>query len=119
MTRSAEAVIGAEEDVRREFDPIEIEEGASLWRDAWYRLRRNRLALISLFIFAAITLFCVVGPFFSPWDSEQQDLLRGAQGPSAAHWFGTDTLGRDLMVRTMEGGGFPFWSASSPRSSRC
>ena len=104
MTRSAEAVIGAEEDVRREMEPIEIEEGASLWRDAWYRLRRNRLALISLFIFAAITLFCVVGPFFSPWDSEQQDLLRGAQGPSAAHWFGTDTLGRDLMVRTMEGG---------------
>ena len=42
MTRSAEAVIGAEEDVRREFDPIEIEEGASLWRDAWYRLRRNQ-----------------------------------------------------------------------------
>src|SRR5690554_1815703 len=104
MTRSAEAVIGAEEDVRREMEPIEIEEGASLWRDAWYRLRRNRLALISLFIFAAITLFCVVGPFFSPWDSEQQDLLRGAQGPSAAHWFGTDTLGHDLMVRTMEGG---------------
>jgi oligopeptide transport system permease protein len=30
--------------------------------------------------------------------------MRGSQGPSAAHWFGTDTLGRDLMVRTMEGG---------------
>jgi oligopeptide transport system permease protein len=104
MTRSAEAVLGAEEDVRREPDTLEIEEGASLWRDAWHRMRRNRLALASLFIFVAITLFCVVGPFLSPWDSEQQDLLRGSQGPSAAHWFGTDTLGRDLMVRTMEGG---------------
>jgi oligopeptide transport system permease protein len=104
MTRSAEAVLGGEEDVRRPLDQIEIEEGASLWRDAWYRLRRNRLAVISLFIFIAIVLFCVVGPFLSPWDSEQQDLLRGAGGPSAAHWFGTDTLGRDLMVRTMEGG---------------
>jgi oligopeptide transport system permease protein len=104
MTRSAEAVLGGEEDVRRPLDQVEIEEGASLWRDAWYRLRRNRLAVISLFIFIAIVLFCVVGPFISPWDSEQQDLLRGAGGPSAAHWFGTDTLGRDLMVRTMEGG---------------
>jgi oligopeptide transport system permease protein len=104
MTRSAEAVLGGEEDVRRPPDAIEIEEGASLWRDAWYRLKRNRLAVISLFIFIAIVLFCVVGPFLSPWDSEEQDLLRGAGGPSAAHWFGTDTLGRDLMVRTMEGG---------------
>lgn len=104
MTRSTEAVLGAEEDVRHEVGPVEIEQGTSLWRDAWHRLRRNRLALISLFLFVGIVLFCVVGPFLSPWDSEQQDLLRGAQGPSAAHWFGTDTLGRDLMVRTMEGG---------------
>ena len=101
---SAEAVLGAEEDVGREPDTLEIEQGASLWRDAWYRLGRNRLALASLFIFIAIALFCVVGPFLSPWDSEEQHLIHGAQGPSAAHWFGTDTLGRDLMVRTMEGG---------------
>jgi oligopeptide transport system permease protein len=104
MSRAVEAVLGAEEDVRREPQPVEIEEGASLWRDAWYRLRRNRLALFSLFTFTAVVFFCVVGPFLSPWDSQQQDLMRGAQGPSAAHWFGTDTLGRDLMVRTMEGG---------------
>ena len=104
MTRMVEAVLGAEEDVRRVPDMEEFEKGSSLWRDAWHRLKRNRLAMISLFIFIAIALFCVVGPFLSPWDSEQQDLLSGAGGPSAAHWFGTDTLGRDLMVRTMEGG---------------
>ena len=104
MTRMVEAVLGAEEDVRRIPDIEEFERGSSLWRDAWHRLKRNRLAMISLFVFIAITLFCIVGPFISPWNSEQQDLLRGAGGPSAAHWFGTDTLGRDLMVRTMEGG---------------
>lgn len=104
MTRTIEAVIGAEEDARREPDMVEIEQGASLWRDAWHRLGRNRLALISLFIFLAISIFCIVGPFLSPWDSQAQDLIRGAEGPSAAHWFGTDTLGRDLMVRVMEGG---------------
>ncbi len=104
MIRSVEAVLGADEDVRREPDTLEIEKGASLWRDAWHRLGKNRLALISLFIFIAIALFCIVGPFLSPWDSRQQDLMQGAGGPSAAHWFGTDTLGRDLMVRVMEGG---------------
>ena len=104
MTQITEAVIGAKEDVRREPEMVEIEQGASLWRDAWHRLGRNRLALISLFIFLAIALFCVVGPFLSPWDSQAQDLMTGAQGPSASHWFGTDTLGRDLMVRVMEGG---------------
>ena len=104
MTRTVEAVIGAEEDARREPDMVEIEQGASLWGDAWHRLGRNRLALISLFVFFAISLFCNFGPYLSPWDSEAQDLIRGAEGPSAAHWFGTDTLGRDLMVRVMEGG---------------
>ena len=104
MSRTAEVVLGGEELARREPETAEIERGASLWRDAWHRLGRNRMALISLFIFIAIASFCVVGPFLSPWDSRQQDLMTGAGGPSAAHWFGTDTLGRDLMVRTMEGG---------------
>lgn len=80
------------------------EAGSSLWRDAWQRLTRNRLALFSLFLFQAICLFCIVGPWLVPWDSLAQDLLMGATAPSARHWFGTDTLGRDLMVRTMEGG---------------
>ena len=104
MSSSVEAVLGADEDVGREPATLEIERGASLWRDAWHRLGKNKLALISLFVFIAIALFCVVGPFLSPWDSQQQDLMKGAQGPSAIHWFGTDTLGRDLMVRVMEGG---------------
>src|SRR5687768_17605094 len=101
MSRTAEVVLGGEELARREPETAEIERGASLWRDAWHRLGRNRMALISLFIFIAIALFCVVGPFLSPWDSREQDLMTGAGGPSATHWFGTDTLGRDLMVRTM------------------
>ena len=41
----------------------ELEEGSSLWRDAWHRLKRNRLAVSSLFIFIFIALFCVVGPW--------------------------------------------------------
>jgi len=84
--------------------PDDLEAGSSLWSDAWQRLKRNRLALFSLFLFAGICLFCIVGPWLVPYDSQAQDLLMGATAPSASHWFGTDTLGRDLMVRTMEGG---------------
>ncbi|WP_394729906.1 ABC transporter permease [Altererythrobacter sp. GH1-8] len=82
----------------------ELVEGSSLWKDAWARLRKNKLAVGSLFVFIFICLFCVVGPFLSPYDANAQDLFAGAEGPSAEHWFGTDTLGRDLMVRVMEGG---------------
>ena len=81
-----------------------LEQGASLWVDAWARLRQNRLAVICLGIFIAICLFCLLGPWLSPYDSRTQDLFAGAQAPSLAHPFGTDSLGRDLMVRTMEGG---------------
>jgi oligopeptide transport system permease protein len=104
MSRSVEAVIGAEEVLKRPPTMEELEQGSSLWRDAWNRLRKNRLATISLFIFIAIAVFCVVGPWLVPHDSQAQDLMLGATSPSAEHWFGTDTLGRDLLVRTMEGG---------------
>lgn len=82
----------------------ELEEGTSLWQDAWHRLRKNRLAVVALVLFVLITLFCFIGPFFSPYSHEAQNLAYGAQGPSLKHWLGTDTLGRDLLVRIMEGG---------------
>ncbi len=82
----------------------DLVEGSSLWKDAWSRLKKNKLAVGSLAVFIFICLFCVVGPFLSPYDANAQDLFAGAEGPSADHWFGTDTLGRDLMVRVMEGG---------------
>ena len=80
------------------------EQGASLWADSWARLRANRLAAACLFIFGFICLFCILGPWLSPHDGRTQDLLAGATPPSWVHPFGTDSLGRDLMVRTMEGG---------------
>jgi oligopeptide transport system permease protein len=82
----------------------EAEEGSSLWRDAWLRLRRNKLAVAGAIMLGLITLFCVVGPFLSPYSYEEQDFANYAKPPSAQHWFGTDTLGRDQMTRLMYGG---------------
>ncbi len=80
------------------------EPGASLWHDAWLRLRKNKLAVFGGATLIFVMLFCVVGPWFSPYTYEQQDLDRYAQPPSADHWFGTDKLGRDQLTRIMYGG---------------
>ncbi len=80
------------------------EEGNSLWRDAWLRLRKNRLAVFGGAALAFVALACFVGPFLSPYGYEEQNLDVGASAPSAAHWLGTDTLGRDLLVRLLYGG---------------
>lgn len=110
MTERSETAVLASEPApqpRAGASPIaeeELVQGSSLWKDAWSRLKKNKLAVASLAIFLAVVVFCVFGPFLVPYDSESQDLFLGATGPSARHWFGTDTLGRDLLVRTMEGG---------------
>ena len=78
--------------------------GASLWRDAWRRLSRNRLAVASGVAFITVTLICLLGPFVSSFDPSKADLQSSYQPPSADHWFGTDGLGRDLLVRTLSGG---------------
>ncbi|MDR7103100.1 ABC transporter permease subunit [Croceicoccus sp. BE223] len=110
MTDHSETAVLASEPAPRprrsasEIAEEELVQGSSLWKDAWSRLRKNRLAVASLVIFVLIALACIVGPWISSYDSQAQDLFLGATAPSAEHWFGTDTLGRDLLVRTLEGG---------------
>jgi oligopeptide transport system permease protein len=81
----------------------EAETGHSLWRDAWHRLRRNKLALAGGVILVLMIVACVGGPFFSQ-SYETQNLDLGAAPPSRDHLLGTDTLGRDLLARTLYGG---------------
>jgi oligopeptide transport system permease protein len=80
------------------------EQGTSLWKDAWRRLKKNRMALFGL---AVLTLFIVIAlltPWIAPYSYETQNLDLGATPPSAAHWMGTDIFGRDLMTQIMYGG---------------
>jgi oligopeptide transport system permease protein len=81
-----------------------LETGTSLWRDAWYRLRKNKLALFGLYALSTIAVACIVGPWISPYGYEQQDLLNTFARPGAKHWLGADQLGRDLLVRLLYGG---------------
>ena len=76
----------------------------SLGRDAWERLCVNPMSRIGGGLFAIVALSCLIGPFFVPYALETIDLAYGAQPPSWEHWFGTDELGRDILVRTLMGG---------------
>lgn len=83
---------------------IDIEDKpSSLWSDAWRRLRRNKLAVAGLVIIAALVIVAVFGPWLSPYDFLSQNLDLRNQPPSAAHWLGTDDLGRDVMSRLIYG----------------
>ena len=78
-----------------------MEKGTSLWKDAWHRLAHNRAAIVSLFVLIAILLLCFIGPLLPIVQSPTGIDLSNS---SAAHWFGTDPLGRDLFARVLYGG---------------
>lgn len=84
--------------------PEPVERGTSLWRDAWHRLRKNKLAVFGMIALTIITLGCLFGPLISPYSYEEMAFEDAGQPPSARHWFGTDDSGRDLMVRLLVGG---------------
>jgi oligopeptide transport system permease protein len=78
--------------------------GVSLWRDAYYRLMKNKMAVIGgLFIIFEIVI-CVITPWIVPYGFDVQNLELTLAPPSAAHWLGTDSLGRDLFTRLLYGG---------------
>lgn len=69
----------------------------------WQRFKRNRLALIGACIIITMIVLAIIGPMVSPYSYADQSLLEANQGPSLVHWFGTDTLGRDIYTRVMYG----------------
>lgn len=73
------------------------------WQDAWRRLKQNKVAMIGLIIIILYTIMAIVGPYMVPYDFRTTDSTITDKPPSAQHWFGTDTLGRDLWARTWMG----------------
>lgn len=81
-------------------------DGRSFGQQAWARLRKHKLALFSLVVLIIVTLSFVFVPMFSQFGFDDIDVRNRLSGPTATHPFGTDALGRDLMVRTFYGGRF-------------
>ena len=81
-----------------------VEPGRSPWRDAWLRLRKNRLAVCGGGVLVVVALACVAGPWFSPYGYGDIALDHTFSPPGARNWLGTDQLGHDLLVRMFYGG---------------
>jgi oligopeptide transport system permease protein len=78
-----------------------------LWGDAGRRLRGNRLAVAALVLIGLLVVAALAGPLLSPWQIDAVDWsltpLATPPGLEGAHWFGTDSNGRDLFVRVWHG----------------
>lgn len=65
--------------------------------------RQNKLAAFSAVLITLVLLLAVFAPLIAPYGEAEQDVLARLQPPSAAHWFGTDELGRDVLSRILYG----------------
>ena len=67
-------------------------------------LRKNSTAMLGLCILLVEIVLVILAPVIAPYDYTAMDIVAAQQGPSAAHWFGTDELGRDIFSRVLYGG---------------
>lgn len=75
----------------------------AFWNDVWRRFRTNIPAMAGVAIVVLFTLLAVLVPILSPYDYAKVDLMATFQPPNAAHWLGTDALGRDIWSGIWEG----------------
>lgn len=80
----------------------------SLWYDAWLRLRRNKIAVLSVGILLILALIAIIYPMFDPegYRHTVRDAAKHAiqnAPPSPEHWFGTDPQARDVLARVLYG----------------
>lgn len=68
----------------------------------WARVRRSPSFLAGLIMLTLLLIATAVGPMLSGFDPNEVSLDDAMMPPSAAHWFGTDNLGRDILVRVLE-----------------
>src|SRR5215216_3179898 len=84
--------------------PLEYEDAAeSPTRRALRRLLRRKGAVVGMVVIAAFILLAVFAPLVSPYDPTAQGWTTVRKAPSAAHWFGTDEVGRDVLTRVIYG----------------
>jgi peptide/nickel transport system permease protein len=76
----------------------------SLWREAWRRFCRHRMAVVSLALLVIMVLLVAFGPLVWKLAINDIDFTARLEGPSLKHPFGTDDLGQDLLARMLYGG---------------
>lgn len=69
----------------------------------WRRFLRQKVALVALAFVLALVATAILAPWVAPYDPTEPDYMNVLQGPSALHWAGTDTYGRDIFSRIIWG----------------
>ncbi|HKM00811.1 MAG TPA: oligopeptide ABC transporter permease [Sedimentibacter sp.] len=85
-------------------DTTNVYKNQSYWGEVFHRLRKNKMAMVSLYILIAIITLCIIIPIISPYSIETTDMQNREQAPNAEHLLGTDKIGRDLFVRLFYAG---------------
>jgi len=73
------------------------------WKEVWRRLKKNKMAMVSLVILLIILIFALIPQFIAPFGYDDQDMGRALQSPSMQHLLGTDQYGRDIFSRIIYG----------------
>jgi peptide/nickel transport system permease protein len=81
----------------------DADRGERPWRRAWRRLATRKAALAGLAVVLFFIALAVLAPLVAPYDPLATDWLQVRKAPSAAHWFGTDDIGRDVLARIVWG----------------
>ena len=82
----------------------EKRKGVNQWQEVLNILLHNPNAIIGFVIVAVLIVLAILAPWISPYNYLEMNLAIAKQGPSAAHIFGTDDLGRDILSRILYGG---------------
>ncbi|MBQ6527263.1 MAG: ABC transporter permease [Clostridia bacterium] len=85
-------------------DPESSRKKTTYWKDVWRNFKKNKSAFVSLFVIAFLVLFVIIGPGMNEFDYRTNDYSVINCAPDSVHWFGTDTMGRDIWTRVWEGG---------------
>lgn len=73
----------------------------TFWSHARYVLSDNPVTLLAAGLFALFVLLAIVGPWITPYDPLTTNVGPSLSPPSAGHWFGTDSVGRDILSRVI------------------
>lgn len=90
---------------------VPTERGRSRARTIAARFWHDKVAVVAAGYLLLLAVLAILAPVIAPSDPNAQDLSNTFQPPSAAHWFGTDDIGRDLFSRMLHGGRLSLGSA--------
>lgn len=100
MQQQSEALAGVGRLVAEE---AEVRRRANLWRDAFYRLVRNKLAVVGMVMVAILVFLAIFGPSLAPKGRDTIYYGHQQEPPSRQFWLGTDFESRDMLSRLIYG----------------